>query len=228
MPFPKNPDTILLKNKYYTSGLTELEIWNYYQRVKTRILQEVKNSEVMVWIAVEKNKLVIRRIGKDKNPIRLNNSNYDNIITGRTISIHTGMSMYEDVAIIDVDIDNFKKAKLATLETYNFALNNIPVVNDASIIYTGKTSFHIKCKLTKKLNVNTIREVFRKYLLESDLAKKYSVALKRTRGVANLDLSPIKYRGNFITLHSLSILGLRSMKLRPTEVMSFQIGRARI
>ena len=37
MAFPTHPDLVVLRNKYYPNGLTEENIWKYYQIVKKRI-----------------------------------------------------------------------------------------------------------------------------------------------------------------------------------------------
>jgi len=224
LSYPKNPKQIVIRNKFYPKGLTEGQIYNYYQDTKYQLLQQVRNRDVSLWIGVELNKLVIRKNIRNK-PIRLNSSNYDTVLTGRTISIHSSMGMYEDISIIDIDTDNFKEAKFATLQVYQFALEKIPIINEAKIIFTGKTSFHIHLKFAKKMNINIIRNLLRKYLLESDLMRQYTVSAKRTKGIVNLDLSSNKFKGNFITPYSLSIIGLRSIILRPNELMSFQIGR---
>ena len=69
---------------------------------------------------VEKNKPIIRR-KVDSGFIRLKPTNYDTVITGRTVSIHSAMGMYENFGIIDIDIDpsdGFKWAKEVTRRVY--------------------------------------------------------------------------------------------------------------
>jgi hypothetical protein len=87
MAYPENPETIVLRNSYYPKGLTELDIWNYYQKVKREILNETKSRDIMFAIMVDLNKPVIRRRGKGQGFIRLTPQNYDEIITGRTVTI---------------------------------------------------------------------------------------------------------------------------------------------
>jgi len=227
MSYPQHPETIILKNSFYKKGLTELDIWNYYQKVKYQLLQEVRGRDLMFFIMVDVNKPIIRRTGKETKFIRLNISNYDELITGRTISIHTAMKRIENIFIVDIDTDDFRQAKIAAIDTYNVISRN-PYIDDISIRYSGKTSFHIFCNLKRNINIDTIRVMFKNYLLESELKRKYTVSNKRTKGIVNLDLAPDKYRGNFIALNSLSILGLRCMKLFPTEVLGFQKERATI
>ena len=59
MSYPQHPDTIILKNKYYPQGLREIDIWNYYQKVKTLIIKETMNRELMFEIMVDVNKPII-------------------------------------------------------------------------------------------------------------------------------------------------------------------------
>lgn len=209
MSYPQNPDTIVLQNNYYPKGLKEIDIWNYYQKNKGRILQQVQGRDLMFWVMVDINKPVILRKGKETNYLRLNNSNYDNLIHGRVMSIHSAMKRTDDIGIIDIDCDNWNEAKQAAIDTYEYAIQKFPIVNSAEIRYTGKTGFHIFCKLNRPLNIDATRFLFEKFLRESPLINKYTVGHKRSHDVANLDLAPDKFRGNFITLHSLSTWGLK-------------------
>jgi hypothetical protein len=121
MGYPSNPDTIVVKNEYYSKGLREIEVWNYYQSVKPNIMKELVNRESAVVIMADINKPVIRKKWSG-DYIKFNSRNYDDIITGRTISIFPSMNMNEKFFIIDVDIDpydGFKWAKKVTLDTYD-------------------------------------------------------------------------------------------------------------
>lgn len=223
--YPKNPNQVVIKNKYYPRGLSEIQVWDYYQSVKYQLLQQTRNINISIWIAIDENKLIIKRNIQDKL-IQLNSINYDKIITGRTISIHSNMPDYSNEGIIDLDIDDFRKAKEATLNVYRFILEKIPIVIEVNPVFTGKESFHLHLKFDRKLKIDTIRNLLKKYLLESELTKKYTISHKRTKGIVNLDLSSNKLKGNFITPFSLSTIGLRTMILKPNEIMNFQIGRA--
>jgi DNA primase len=230
MSYPKNPETIILKNSIYSRGLTESDVWNYYQKVKSVILQETKNRDLMFIIMVDLNKPIIRR-RTGAGFIRLNSTNYDEVITGRTLSIHSAMGLYEDFGIIDIDIDpsdGFKWAKVVTKETYEFVMDKIPIIESASIRYTGKTSFHIHCNFRRKMKIDTIRFLLRKFLQESDLAKKYTIEGRRRPGIPNLDMAPNKFRGNFIVLNSLSELGLMCVEVPYQSLMRFEPRQARI
>lgn len=224
MSIPKNPNTIIIKNRYYPKGLTEKNIWDYYQSIKSRFLQTTKNRDLSALIMTDVNKPIIRRRNMGGATIRLTPQNYDEIITGRTIGFYSAMTGYESFGIIDIDIDprdGFKWAQKATLDTFDFVMDKMPIVRTASIRFTGKTSFHIICDFQQKMKIDTIRFMLRKFLQGSELNKMYTVDFKRKPGVPNLDLSPNKLKGNFITLHSLSIIGLKCMDIDYNQLKNF-------
>lgn len=230
MSYPTNPDTIILKNKFYPRGLKEIDIWDYYQKVKGSLLKEVMNRDLMFFIMVEENKSVIKRKLKNKF-IRLTPANYDTMITGRTISIHSAMNMIENIGIIDIDIhpnDGFAWARKVTADVYDFVMDEMPVVQTAQIRFTGKQSFHIVCKFGRKMNIDSIRFILQKFLRQSELARVYTIEGKRKPGIPNLDMAPNKFRGNYITLNSLSVWGLRCMEVPYNRLMTFNPSKARI
>jgi len=226
---PEHPDTTIVENEFYPSGLTEHDVWEYYQSNKERILKEVEGRDLIFFVMVDVNKPVVLRAGKTSKFIRLNSANYDTLVHPRVISIHSTMKAVEEFGIIDIDCDDFDKAKKATGITYQYLLNvMVGMISEASIKYTGKTSFHIVCNFRKKMNVDTIRTVLRKMLETSRLTKDYTVSGKRTPGIPNLDLAPNKFRGGFITTSSLSVVGLKCMDVPFKDLMSFKRETARI
>lgn len=215
MSYPENPDTIILKNKIYSRGLREIDVWNYYQSVKPKLLAQTKNQDLMFVLMADMNKPVIRRNVKGRT-IRLTPQNYDQIITGRTLSIHTAMSSTSTFGIVDVDVDErdgLSWAKKATKDTYDFIMDKVPVVKKAQIRFTGKSSFHIICDFERRMKVDTMRFLLQKFLSDSELTRLYTVAGKRRPGVPNLDLGRNCLRCNHVTLHALSIWGMKCMEV---------------
>jgi hypothetical protein len=228
MSYPQHPDFVVVKNEFYPNGLKEIDIWNYYQLVKPQLLQETRFRDLIFWFMIDVNKPIIQRKGKTERFIRLNPDNYDTLITGRTVSIHSTMSSAEKFGIIDIDTDNFNDAKEAAEDVYHYVLDNANFIDGASIRFTGKSSFHIFCNYKRKLKVEYAKLLWVDFLRESELAKKYSIEAKRKPGIVNLDLAPNKIYGGFITLHSLSILGLRCMNIPVDKIRRFKKENARI
>ena len=228
MSYPQNPETIVLKNKFYPRGLREIDIWNYYQSIKTKLLLQTKNIDLMFVVMVDVNKPVIRRkLGSGS--IRLTPQNYDQIITGRTLSIHTAMSSISTFGIVDVDVeerDGIRWAKKATKDTYDFIMDKVPVVKKVQIRFTGKSSFHIICDFERRMKVDVMRFLLQKFLADSDLSRSYSIAGKRKSGVPNLDLGRNCLRCNHVTLHALSIWGMKCMEVPYMKLDGFNIREA--
>jgi len=231
MSYPDNPDTVVIKNRIVPQGIKEIDVWDHYQKAKSVILRETRNRDVMFAIMTQMNKPVMRRKGVGGQVIRLTPTNYDQIITGRTVAIHSTMGLYEDFGIIDIDVAknvNFRRAKEATADVYDYVMDKMPLVTSAQIRFTGKQSFHIKCDFNRKTKIDTIRSLLRRFLTTSDLARNYTIEPKRTGSVANLDLSPNKYKGNYITLNSLSVWGLPCVEVPFQSLMRFEPRQARI
>ena len=222
---PKNPNSIIIQNNYYPKGLTERSIWEYYQKNKLYILKEVQNREVMLVIMTDINKPVIIKKYNNES-IFLTNENYDKIMHGRVVSVYSTMHQKEDMAIIDIDCDNLKLAKQAAWDVFQYTISKIPYINNATIRFTGKTSFHIICQLKRKLHIDSIRMILKKSLYDSPLSQNYTIEYKRHKGIPNLDLAPNKFRGNYITLNSLSIIGLKCMDIAPRNLRSFNPNQA--
>jgi hypothetical protein len=225
---PNNPETIVLKNKFYPRGLREIDIWNYYQSVKIPLLKEVQTRNVMLGIMVDLNKPVLRRNLQNK-PIRLMPNNYDEIITGRTVALYSELGGYENFGVIDIDIsesDGFVWARKAAIDVYDFVMDRMPLVRSAKIRFTGKSSFHIICEFGRMMKIDSVRFLLQKFLRESELSKVYTIQQKRRPGIPNLDLSPNKYRGNIITPYSLSIWGLRCTEVPYNKMMTFNPSKA--
>ena len=223
MAYPENPETIVLKNKFYPRGLREIDVWNHYQKVKRQLLLETKNLDLMFVIMVDLNKPVMRRKLGGKT-IRLTPQNYDELITGRTVSIHNSMGSISTYGIIDIDIDprdNIRWAIKAATDTYDFVMDKMPIVRKASIRFTGKSSFHILCDFERRMKVDTMKFLLQKFLTNSDLSRIYQVAGRRVSGVPNLDLGRNCLRCNHIALHALSIWGLKCMEVPYTRLSGF-------
>ena len=228
MSYPQHPESIILKNKFYPSGVNQERIWNYYQQNKHNIINQLKHRDVMLAILTDINKPIIKRKLNNRF-IKLTHNNFDNIMTGRTIAIYSTMGYYDHKAIVDIDADTFEQSKVPTVEIYNI-LNSASFIRNVSIRYTGKIGFHIICEFIRKMKINDIRMILERYLLSKiEIMKKYTVTPKRTRGIPNIDLwASNKNKGAFITLHSLSIIGLKCMDVSPLKVKSFTQEQAKI
>ena len=225
--YPKNPDIIVIKNQFYPNGLTEKNIYNYYMMVKRELLSQVKDRELLFYIATNLNNSILRRYESPNNKYKLNEKNYESLITGRTISIHSIRKEEENFGIIDIDYEDFDKAKVLTLDVFNF-LSKLPQIKNVEIRFTGKTSFHVIPYFFRKIPTAQIYD----YLYDNFKNSKFSdfcdIKSKRRLGIPNLDLYRNKSGAGFITLYSLSILGLKCMSISEKEILNFKKENAKI
>jgi hypothetical protein len=261
MSIPKNPNTLVIQNSFYPKGLREIDIYDYYQKVKPLILKEVIGKNLTFYFATSLNNIVVmRRANTPTGYLRLNYLDYDETITGRTISIHSNFNRTSDFGIVDIDIDDFNLAKRTTLNVYKYIVKNCSFVDSVKIKYTGKDSFHLICNLKRTMYIDNFRLIMRKSLEESkiveenflyeidkdpekpksivvereevteksEISKLYTISSRRIKGVPNLDLSSNKYLGGYITLNSLSVIGLRSIMVPYNELSSFKKENAKI
>ncbi len=222
---PKNPNTIVIKNEFYPKGLSELDVYNYYMNNKKKILNEVSGRDLMLFLAVDTNKFIVRRHTKFDDFIQLDYYNYDRIINGRVVSIHSTFGSRESFGIVDIDCSNFDDAKYGAAEVYDLLVKYNPKLE---IRYTGKDSFHILYKFDHLYEISRIRSMLKELLSDLAANQKYTINKTRSKDKINLDLSSNKIRGGFITLHSLSILGLRCMKISRNNLLSFNKTFAKI
>jgi len=210
----KNPNSILIQNDFYPNGLTEEKIYNYYQSIKNKIINEVKNREIILFINTDINQTIVRRYEI------LNNTNFDKLIHGRVVSIVSTMNKVENFGIIDIDYYDFEASKNIVLDIYNY-LKTFSSIQNIIIHFTGKTSFHILVYFKMKKEINEIRLYLREILL-SKFKNIYDLTFKRNTTVPNLDLSPNKFRGGFIAQYSLSTIGLRCMEIPIGQIKDFK------
>lgn len=227
MSIPTNPETIIVKNEFYPKGLTQGQVWNYYQKFKGVVLTNTRGRDLMFAIMTDVNKPILRRKGSNAEYLQLTNSNYDTIINGRTTAIYSTMKAYEDFCVIDIDTDDWNKAIPTTflihaiMQTSNF-------IKTIKILYTGKNSFHLHCKFVNRLPINKIKSLLVGLFYENANPNVFTFLHKRTPQKPNVDISPNKFKGGFISEGSLSIWGLKCMEVPYNKLKYFKQKDARI
>lgn len=227
MSYPKNPDTIVLKNEYYPKGLREIDIWNYYQKVKIPLLKETLGKSLIVFFAIDVNKLIVLRKNKQGGLIRLNMRNYDSLVSGRSISFHNVMNKYSPYGVVDIDTDDFDIAKKLTSDLNDF-FEKQKFVYDTKIIYTGKDSFHIRVYFHGEYPIDYIKEKISNSLDQFDTPIAFSIKARREKSIPNLDLQRNIYNAGFIALNSLSVDGLKCLEVGPRQIKWFRKETAKI
>jgi len=211
MSIPTIPQTTILNNKYYTSGLTEGRVWVHYQKNKSEILKEIDKRPVILFIFTELNKFIVKR--KVLNaPFTLTVNNYDKIISGRTVSISVEQRKSTNTWVIDIDPGpsvNELQLKECINDILNSSISKIGMIKTHRIISTSK-GYHIHFHINKNMNIDVSRKLLIK-LLSFDFSNKYLVNKKNPKGSEiNLDLTPTTFRGAYVVPYALTRNGLEA------------------
>lgn len=210
---PSNPLNILIKNQFYPKGLTEIELYNFWQKQKDIILKNT-SSEVFFFFSNKLNESVIKRHNTSDNFIKLNSINYDKLITSHIVGIISTMDKRSKFGIVDIDspkIDEisssseFNEIKQATQKVFDY----FSKFNKCQIYYTGKNGFHVYVYFDRSMSPDQIKSYLTNRINENkDLLLDYTFQSKRTDSKINLDLSPNKKSGGYITPGSINKIGL--------------------
>lgn len=202
---PKKPNDIVLKNEYYPSGLSEFEIYYYYIRNKSKLLNWIGNRRVSFFLSIDENLLVVKRKINERD-IKLTTSNYDDIISGRTLCILVEHPSISNYIVIDVDAgrnitseDTNKAIKVAQklLVSLNFSR--------WEKLTTSEVGRHLIGYLDHKINTVVLKDEVEKLLnKQSDYLVNKKGKLPNT---INYDLSSNYLRGLHLARYSLTKLG---------------------
>lgn len=215
---PENPQSIIIKNEFYPSGLTEGKVFDHYIKYKKQILDEVGNRNLVFFIVPNINDIVIRRKINNK-PIKINSQNYETIFTGRTLSIAVEMDDNTDLIVIDIDPGPGTKEvqlKNTVTELLNSSLKNIS--KKERVISTAR-SYHVYFYLKKSMNIETANQVCKK-MLSADFYDKYDFGGLPPKGNnIKLDLAVTRNKGSRVVPYSLCRNGLMSMDVTKNYLM---------
>lgn len=223
--FPSNP----LK-KVGDTGLTEKEVWEYYDKMKYKIFPYLKGHNVLLKIFTDDG-VIIKRKDSDGKYLQINTiEDYDRWNGGRQEFHITLNSEESDIAWIDIDpkIDksvDIKKIKNDCKELIKKILKNMHKMskNDKSIFskllniqvfYSGGRGYHIFLKFNKKMNIKTIKNVLKKCFENNIIPHFNNVKLDITKpGEIRLDLTTFHNLGSIRAPYSYNLSTGKKSKL---------------
>lgn len=205
--YPKNPEKIVIKNKYYPTGLTEKEVYEYYQNNKKKILDWIGERYVAFFLELEDQMLIKRKDSKG-NFIRLKEGNFDELITGRTLQIHVQIPVKTNYFVVDIDsrTEDFKEIKKAAKIVKEITEKDLDV-RFFEFLFTSTTGIHTIGYMNQIRNIDDIRKTLFKLLNENQEKYRVNIREKKTRGI-NFDLSPNYKNSLHISRYSLTKEGL--------------------
>ena len=200
MPYPSEPNKIILNN---TNAKT---LYEYYISVKDKIIKECDRRPVLLFNKYDNSSdFVVVRNYKD-NKIILNKDNYEEIITGYTVSIsvesaYPGQRLKQ--ILIDIDSRN-PKIKEDDLKTCVYELLEL-YKHYKCYITNSSTGYHFRVDINPQVSSKVLALTINE--LTKNLSKKYSINARQRGGMydsINLDLVAMQSRGSLTVPYSLN------------------------
>lgn len=219
MPYPSEPNKIILKNKIYAKGLKSLDIYNYYINNKTNILNNCKDHKVLFFLSFNYDQPLIVKRNHNSNPIYLNNENYDDFISGHVISISKEINNKSKTNNIVLDLDpvdisiNENDLKKYTNSILQFMLKSNDVY-DHKIVASAK-GYHLYFNTKKFYNIQELVDITTS-MLDKEFSDEFYInqkSKKEKNKPINIDLSPMYNRGSLTVPYALTRVGTICMPI---------------
>ena len=197
--YPPHPEDLVFKK------IKEKDIWNYWMGVKKPLLDWIKNRYVNFLLRIDDKLIFKRKINNEF--IRLNEKNYETLISGRTNVIYVTIPTQTDYFVVDIDpgsnvsenqVINTEKSCRETLSSLTKKFESLR---------SSKTGIHINGHMNKKYNVDDLKEIVIKQLhhgATSDIITINKPGRSKRPNLINLDLSSMKTNGVHICKYSLT------------------------
>lgn len=233
--YPDHPDSVVISKSELSGGtkeIKEIDVWNYFGGVSSKMLPELKNRNLFIAVKPEGilkkgQKPVYIRHPYDKKTeyIRISNAkDFETYHSGRTVEYHVTMPQMAPYYVVDFDAGDepFSKTKQITADIAD-ELNKLPEVKSIEIRYTGKRGFHVLGFLKKARDVNDAREFLKGWLKEKFDDRDDVVIGESPSGTKGaLGLSPMKVNGGQVAKYSLRVTGLCCVEVPRAQLLSFQ------
>ena len=223
---PENPKTIIIKNKYYPTGLNEDKIYNYYMSVKNQFLSYIGKRTVSFFLMID-NEIIVKRLYKGSRII-LDSNNYEEMITGRTLSVHINrFSKTTNYIVIDIDkgqdtsyakvVDALKTAK----HCMDLCFKSKGELIKEEVLFTG-SGLHYIIYFKTEQSIDHLRNLVVECLL--DRQDKYLVNKSgRREGTVNYDMTSNWENAMHISKYSLSKEGLKVLTPKTLNPNNYRI-----
>ncbi len=195
--YPKHPDTIIIKpNEWYPKGLSEKQIWEYYDHIQGNLFRDLKDSPTMV-VTITDGANIRRKDPKTGEVIRpLSITDIEKLNNGRNVGF-SAVQPGDQVIKVYCDIDAHDKFSWddtkAVTAAVQEAISKFPGVNEVQTLFSGNRGFYVVGWLNSPMNVNEARKQLRQ-LLDTEVVPKFD---KVTTGIAKDDMC----RLDVTTLH---------------------------
>lgn len=204
----EHPDTIIVAaNDMYPQGISEQQIVDYYNSVRTMMVREYQelNVESMTVLKVDDHPIV-RRNSFDLQATRLNDETFDELNRGRTVEFHYVLGSTTRLVWIDIDPKPefpFEDARFIALDLQDamqaVLQNGRLAGSKTEIRFSGKKGFHVLHYLRNEMATDEAREDIKSFVRGYiDRAKRFQGEERLTDKFTD---DPKQARLDYSTLH---------------------------
>ena len=202
--YPPHPDDIIYKDKNFSDGIKEIDVWNYWISVKRKLVNWINGRNVTFLLRID-DKLIIKRNVNDR-PIKLTLANYDQLISGRTNVVYVTHPKITNYIVIDIDIGEglSKSNALTALKFCRKILDKEYNVARFEALHSSSKGIHLIAYLHRLVKLDSLR-IELEELLRNSVPEGILVNVKgRGEGTINLDLTPMYSNNIHIARYSLT------------------------
>jgi hypothetical protein len=214
--FPSHPDNKL-------NGLTERDVWEYYEKNKNKIFPYVKNRYVLFRLKTDNGFIILRKDPKTKEDIKIKTiEDYDKYNNGRNVEWHIVIpSKRTDILYIDLDPkEKFDRSKINDIikdiiDNINDYIKNI---KNIEVFKSGGRGYHIFIFLNKPMDVDKARKLLKRLAKDIILPKyeKVTTSIPK-KDEMRFDVSTLHYKGSLSVPYSLN-----AKTFKPGEKIDFK------
>lgn len=190
---PKWDEILIDKDRKWTRR----EIRNHYLKHKGKILKEIKDKPVMLYIGTGKNENVLKRNHNDKRIVISDEKDLMYWADRRMVSIHRVIEAQTNLAFVDLDVHgSFSDDKVKQYARKIASKIKSKYVSSPTIYDSGGTGYHVEFALGEKKSADTLRNELRE--LCEDLNEEFegfTTGLVKGDGVRT-DTTTLKTNGN--------------------------------
>ena len=214
--FPSHPDNKL-------NGLTERDVWEYYEKNKDKIFPYIKNRTILFRLKTDDGFIILRKDPKTKEDIKIRTiEDYDKYNNGRNVEWHIVIpSKRTDILYIDLDPrEKFDRSKINDIikDIVDNINNYIKNIKNIEVFKSGGRGYHIFIFLNKPMNVDKARKLLKRFAKDIILPKyeKVTTSIPK-KDEMRFDVSTLHYKGSLSIPYSLN-----AKTFKPGEKIDFK------
>jgi len=232
--YPEHPDTVVVQSEFYPKGLTEADVWGYYDREKDEIVAELKGHDVMLVIKADGEVYRRHPDSKEESIIIDSAVDFDRYNNGRTVEFHKVVADSTGYGYVDVDPKEdvaFEKTKKIATDVHDL-LAEQPDVSGVDLAYSGGRGFHVYPRYVQAKPTDQARKELKSLMdeyIEQSGDEKLTTGIARENDMIRLDTSTLHRAGSLRVFGSLNArTGLKCLPVARNALPGFKKESAKI